>query len=583
MATKQTDALFENVSNSDVAEVVKFYQENPVKAAEDIFGFEFGLPWHQRMALNISWEKSDVIWVFSRGAGKSWMLALFSALSAILYPEEKIGIFGPSFRQSKFVWMELEKLYDRSKIFQELCKKKPMIQSDVCDLRLTNGSIINALPLGDGSRIRGARYYRIIVDELAQVPEDILDIVIGGMRATTKDPMEAVVTMRRQRELIAEGKIKEANMIMPKTNKLLMASTAYYAFNHLYRRVQLFKQDVESSPEKHPVIKVPDKIYWNDDRAVLMFDKDDPPEGFMNQKSIDEMSKKLSKSKFDMEYYCFFPSDSQGFFKRSKIEDSKSSGQFTVELQGDPNFNYVLGVDVARKSDNFSIAIGKIDGSVLRLVRVITLNSKSFPAMHDLLRRVISEYKVVYICMDAGGGGTALEDQLKDPRMCPPGQKLIFDPGEDPDAIEQDGLHILKMIKFSDDNIPTMAHQLQADIDHNRFLFPSQPSICSQGVVEKNAFSLEQLEESYLEIDQAVEETTSIVAQATRTGKLHLGLPGEISTAHKSTDQEGFTAARKDRWTSIMLMNWAHFLSVRTDFQFEPELATGFALDLSNI
>lgn len=709
MPTKKTDALFENVSNEDVAEVIKFYQENPVRAAEDIFNFPHGLPWHQRMALNLSWEKSDVIWVFTRGGGKSWMLALFSALSAILYPEEKIGIFGPSFRQSKFVFMELEKLYERSKIFQELCRKKPMMLPDVCDIRLVNGSIINALPLGDGSKIRGARYYRIIVDEAAQVPEDILDIVIGGMRATTKDPMESVATMKEQRRLIAAGKMKQSNMIDVKANKLLMASTAYYQFNHLYKRIQIFKREVESDDSKNPVIKVPDKIFWNDDRAVVMFTKDDPPEGFMNQKSIEEMRKKMSTSKFNMEYNCFatgtevvtpngavniedlnigdmvlthkgrfrpivkkssrlieneevvsyrqngfnksvivtrehpywtggddfepitdidtvrlvgvdtldvitpiskeyvqytgnvynleveednsysligatvhncfFPPDSQGFFRRSKIEDSRSACKFTVELFGDRASNYVLGVDVARKSDNFAIAIGKIDGSRLKLVRVLTLNSKSFPAMHDLLRKCLAEYNVIYMCMDAGGGGLALEDQLRDPRMCPPGQKLIYDAVNNEENYENPGLHILEMIKFSDDSIPVMCHQLQADLDHGRFLFPSQPSACPNDVLAASGSSLEELEEAYNEIEQTIEETTSVVAQVTRTGRLHIGLPGEISASHKTSENDGFVAERKDRWTATMLANWAFYRSTRVEATVEPDLAIGFSLD----
>ena len=282
------EALIEDPSSTDVMDVVKFYQKNPVQAACDIFGFKFGLPWHQRLALKAAWELPDVIQVWTRGGGKTFFLAMFAGLSAILFPEEKVGIFGPSYRQAKFVWAELERLYDKSPIFKELTVKKPIMSNENCHIKFLKGSIIEALPLGDGSKIRGARYFRILGDEAAQIPEDVLDIVIGGMRATTKDPMEAVEAMRLQREMIKKGEMDITELIEPPKNKLLLTSTAYYRFNHLWDRVCLFKHEINKHKDKHPIIKVPEKIMWNDERALLMFDCDDPPEGFMNMKSVEE-------------------------------------------------------------------------------------------------------------------------------------------------------------------------------------------------------------------------------------------------------------------------------------------------------
>jgi len=51
-------------------------------------------------------------------------------------------------------------------------------------------SFIEAVPLGnDGSKIRGSRFYLIVVDELAQVPDTILDLVIRPFGATSLAPM----------------------------------------------------------------------------------------------------------------------------------------------------------------------------------------------------------------------------------------------------------------------------------------------------------------------------------------------------------------------------------------------------------
>lgn len=557
-----SQVLFEDLSHEDVAQVIACWQSNPVQAAVDIFGFQYGLPSHQTLALKLAWGLSDVIQVWTRGGGKTFFLSMFAWLSAVLFPEEKIGIFGPSFRQAKFVWAEVERAYDKSPILQELCKKQPTITPDKCHARLYNGSIIEALPLGDGSKIRGARYYRLLCDEAAQIPEDILDIVLGGMRATTKDPMYNVWKIKEQREAVMRGELLEEDIVEAPTNKMLLTSTAFYQFNHLWRRVKMFESEIMNPDNKDldPQVMMPGEIMWNKNRAVVMFDYRDPPEGFMNMGSIMEMKKKMSDVKWKMEYCHYFPPDSEGFHRRSKIEAARGHNRYTVELSGNLQDNYVLGIDVARNSDNFAIAVCRVAGNTVELVATYTLNSREFPEMHDLIREIIRQYNVIYMCMDTGGGGTSLEDLLHDERMCPEDQELIWDSVSREEFKEKEGWHTLEMVKFSDDSIPKMAYQLQADIDHKRFLFPSEPSmireIAENGFDDRGA-SIEDLEKAYEEINETIEETTAIIAQSTRTGKTHLGLPGEISKNYQSEEANLYKPPRKDRWVAIMLANWA--------------------------
>lgn len=577
-----TPGLLEDVTRDDITDVFEYWRKNPIIASRDLLGVD--LPPHQRLALRSAWLLPDVIQVWTRGGGKTWFLALFAALSAALYPAEKIGIFGPSYRQAKFVWAELEKIYDNAPKFQEMCIKKPSMSNEKCHLKLLNNSIIEALPLGDGGKIRGARYFRILVDEAAQIPDDVLDIVIGGMRATHKNPMDNVRLIEHQRRMIAKGLMREDELLKPPKNKLLLASTAFYRFNHLWDRVQIYKERIQQDTHLNPKILVPNKVMWNDERALLMFDRFDPPEGFMDMQSIEENRLKMSDLKFAMEYMCYFPPDSHGFYRRSVIEKARGHNKFTVELEGSIVDNFVIGVDVARTSDNFAVAIGRLlsDNSV-ELVRVITLNNRTFTEMHDVIRECIDTYKnIMYMCMDTGGGGTSIQDNLMDSRMCPEGQKLIYDSINNPDYEDFEGWHWLEMIKFSDDSIPKMAYQLQADLDHDRFKFPSLPSTyLRKGTTDAFGNTLADLERHYVEIEETIEETTSIVVQATRTGRMHLGLPGEISKAFgvAHTEKLGMRAPRKDRWTAIMLMNWAAFKVTREEQVAKvDELAGGFSM-----
>lgn len=585
-------------SFGEAAEIMSVYQKNPTIAAVDLLGpgvLPYGLPWHQRLALKVAWEKPNVIQVWTRGGGKTWFDALYAVLSAMLFPNEKIGLFSASFRQAKFIWAELEKMYQNSPILQEFAIKRPMAPPDKCYLHLKNGSIIDALPLGDGQKIRGARYFRIVGDEAAQIPDDVLDIVIRGMTATSKNAMEEVHKMRKQRELIEKGLLKEEDLIRSASNKTLLTSTAFFRFNHLWKRVCLFEQEIKNPDNVHlnPQVLVDNyegtKIMWNDERALIMFDYKDPPEGFMNMESIKEAKLKMSEAKFKMEYCAYFPPDSEGFFRRSKIERARDHEVFTVENSGDPAYNYVLGIDVARKSDNFAIAIGKIVENKLHLVRVITLNSRSFSDMHDCIRDVLRDFNVVHICMDTGGGGTTLQDMLEDDRLVPAGQKPIFDSINDKDKEDMQGLHILDMVKFSDDSIPKMAHNMQAFLDHRRLLLPCVPAryykLTDNMSEERKRVvgdKIEELEEEYREINEFVEETTAIIASSTRTGKMHLGLPGEIvGNNAKKEIEDGLRPPRKDRWTAGMLCCWAFHRHENLDkYLVVDEPAYGFAAKL---
>ncbi len=576
------------------AEVMEYYRKHPTIAAYDLLLLEDGLPWHQRLALKIAWKCPNTIMVWSRGAGKTWFDAMYAILRAMLYPNEKIGIFGPSFRQSKFVWAEIEKLYKHSVIVQECCIKRPMMPPDKCYLSFKNGSVIEALPLGDGSTIRGARYFDLIVDEATQIPEEIFDVVIRGMTATSKDPMAEVQRLKKQRELLRKGLITEEDMDTSPANKILMTTTGFYRFNHLWRTLLMFEEEIKSEVNQHlhPEIKVDNgtngtKIMWNDERAILMFTYQDPPSGFMNLASIREAKLKMSEYKFKMEYEAFFPPDSEGFFRRSKLEHARNHDIFTVEEEGLPGFNYVLGIDVARNSDNFAICVGKIVDNALHIVNVITLNNKSFSEMHDTIRRTMRAYNVIHICMDAGGGGTTLQDMLMDERLLGPGERLIWDSINNEEFRDKEGLHVLDMVKFSDDSIPQMAYQMASDLDHGRLLLPCLPSrkykiVDSMPEKSKGALStaLKLDEEAYQEIEALIDETTNIVASSTRTGRVHLGLPSEISRGDVPKDMaDNKKAPRKDRWTACMLACWAwHRCTSLERMEEDIEPAYGFVL-----
>jgi len=321
--------------------LVQFYRENPCVAAYDLLRID--LADIQRVVFEDMWFKNYVITVAGRGFGKTFLLGALSALSCMLYPGYRVGLIAPVFRQSKMIFSEVEKLYAKSPLLREATDKRPTRGSDTCYLRFKaiggyNPSFIEALPLGDGSKIRGSRFYLIVVDELAQVPDQTLDMVVRPMGATTLEPMENVRRLERQHRLIEMGLATEDDFEPETVNKMIMTSSGFYKFNHMWRRMKDHWSQMEEDGDasQYRVWQIP---YW------------DLPEGFLDRNNIAEAQRIMSNAEFRMEYEAAMISDSEGFFKASVLEACTEESGYTLEVRGEPGAQYVVGVDPSQGGD----------------------------------------------------------------------------------------------------------------------------------------------------------------------------------------------------------------------------------------
>lgn len=406
---------------------------------------------------------------------------------------------------SKMIFSEVEKLYGKSSILREACEKRPTRGSDTCYLKFKsaggfNPSFIEALPLSDGSKIRGSRFYLIVIDELAQVPDKTLDMVIRPMGATTLEPMENVRRMEKQKKLIEMGLATEDDFDDDTVNKMIMASSGYYKFNHMWRRMKDYWGQMELSDRggkvsQYKVWQVP---YW------------DLPEGFLDKSNIEEAKRIMSDSEFKMEYEADMISDSEGFFKASLLDECTFNSKFSIELSGDPKGNYVIGVDPNQGgSDSCGITVIKM-GNINNIVNVIELKSKTTQDITLLVQKLCKDYNVLRIFMDRGGGGKAVMDLLEEGYN---DEDPILD-RSNPDNKNKKGRHILEMINFnptwiSDANFTTLSM-----LEDKRLLFPEPPTSISdlEGKIYENLNVLKS-------------QMRNIVVTQTQNGSLHFDTP----------------------------------------------------------
>jgi len=485
--------------------LIEFYRQNPCIAAYDLLGVD--LAPIQRLIFKDMWFKNYVIAVCGRGVGKTFLLGLLATLSTLLYPGYRVGLIGPVFRQSKMIFSEVEKIYAKSPILKEAALKKPTNSSDRSYLMFkpvagNNGSYIEALPLGvDGSKIRGSRFYLILVDELAQVPDKILDMVVRPMAATSLEPMENVRRIEQQNRLIAQGLAVEDDFEDSTENKIVMASSGYYKFNHMWRRMkdywrQMDEAERQSEESQYSVWQVPYQ---------------DLPEGFLDLNNIKEAGRVMSLAEFQMEYEAVMISDSEGFFKASLLDECTFNSGVKIEDVGKSSDRYIIGVDPNQGgSASCGVSIIKF-GSRNSIVNALELKSKTTQELTMAVQDLITKFNVVGIYMDKGGGGKAVMDLLEEGYN---GFTPIIDV-EDPDNKFKQGKRILHMMNFSPAWISDANFTTLSLLEDKRLKFPEPPV---SSTIDKEALAFDR-------INTLKSQMLSIIVTQTRTGVLHFDTP----------------------------------------------------------
>jgi hypothetical protein len=479
--------------------LVLFYRAHPVEACKDLLGIE--LIWIQRIMLRSMWTNKYILLLLSRGIGKTYLMAVFCALYAMLYPGVMIGVIAPTFKQTEFFFDKLVDIHENSPYLRACC---PKIQrtSYKCLARFNNGAFIEGLPLGTGQSVRGRRYNIIVIDEYASVDEDIINSVVMPMMNVKKKGIE---------------------------NKSLIAGTAYYAWNHFYLKYLAYHVMSHKEPDLYAlheyifedVTMVPDAPFELDKDAYEM----------MRLGTTDEI--------YQMEHFCRFPVENVGFFSSQMLDRCTPKATETtmpcpIEVTGENNDMYVMGIDAARVAggDNFSISIIKIKNHTKQFVHGFILNGAPYQEMIRHIRRLCTDFNIARINLDAGGGGTTIKDLLSESYSTADGR--VYQPildMDDKDTIYNAGLRMLRLTNFTRQTVNDLYMRLKSDIQHKTIEFPIDMRRSSDRALEK--------------IAQEILETKRelLVIQAEPKGNFYsFSVPSQF---------------KKDRATSLVLANQA--------------------------
>jgi len=403
---------------------------------------------------------------------------------------------------SKLIFAEVEKLYGQSSILQEACEKRPIRGADLCYLQFKgakgqHGSYIEALPIGnDGAKIRGSRFYLLIMDEFAQIPKKIIDNVLTPMAVTKLNPMKRVRDLEVKKRLIAQGLAVESDFEEETLNKLVAVSSGYYKFNHMYRRMREYWKLMDLGSEHHVVHQVP--------YTAL-------PDGFLDKENIDNARRTMSDYEFRMEYMADMVSDSDGFFKASLLLGCSEGSGFYVEDMGVSGASYIIGVDPnqgGRAKCGFVVI--KL-GTVCKVVQVFEFEGHKTQDIVKRVQRLCKEFNVSRIFMDRGGGGKAISDLLAEGYG---GEEPIIDILEKSYEKLQ-GRRILEAVPSNPGWVAEANFATLALLEAKGILFPEPPLEAIK----------EETEDAYNSVELLKKQCLNIVITETSSGVLHFDTP----------------------------------------------------------
>jgi hypothetical protein len=551
----------------------------------------------QILILQEFWIRPFPMYIASRGWGKSFLLALYCVIKCTFCPGTKIVVVGAAFRQSKIIFEYMETIWRSSPILRSIFNGNddgPRRDVDRCTIRLGDSWTI-AIPMGDGSKIRGLRAHIIIADEFASISPDIYETVVSGFAAVSASPIQNVKEEAKKKAMIEAGIWNEELEVLNTKmgNQAIISGTADYDFKHFASYWKRYKAIIESKGEKRKLEdifkgEVPDSFNWKD-YSIIRIPYELIPKGFMDDKQVSRAKATIHTGIYNMEYAACFVKDSEGFFRRSLIESCVVSNtqilidgkpvMFDAVTRGDANKQYVYGIDPASEQDNFSIVILEVNPTHSKIVYCWTTNRANFKERqktgliteHDFygfctrkIRNLMKTFKPIKIGMDAQGGGVAIEESLHDPNKLEEGEVLIWPTIEDKskDTDDQPGLHILELIQFAKAEWTSQAnHGLRKDLEDKALLFPAFDNLTLGLAIEREGKSIleadlnplyDSVSECILEIEELKNELTTIVMSQTSQGP---NARDRWDTPETKLGHGKKGRLRKDRYSSLIIAN----------------------------
>lgn len=450
------------------------------------------------------------------------------------------------------------------------------------------------------------------------IPREIFETVIGGFAAVAANPIDNVISKASEKM----SKILNIERIeTDKTdvgNQTLISGTADYDFNHFYEYWCNWKDIITTKGDRKKIAaylnkknpenfvdeeSIPPSFDWRD-YSIIRIPYELIPAGFMDAATVSRAKASVHYGTYLCEYGSCFSKDSNGFYKRSLVENCSCSELnpiyhpsgpvfFKSVIVGNPIKKYVYGIDPAADVDNFAIVVLELHADHRRIVYGWTTNKKNqkellangtiverdyYSFCARKIRDLMKKFPCAGIAIDYGGGGSTIIERLNDTDKIKPGEQFIWpliNPEKPLQTDGETGLHIMNIVQFSSADWTTNAnHYLKSDMETKSLVFPFFDPIELAAVEnsDEKTSNIDSVWSCMLEIEELKSELSTIVITKTPTGRYKWDTPALKLPGNK----KGYL--RKDRYSALLMANdLARSIEIFNPKPIESSYEGGFA------
>ena len=391
--------------------VIDYYRTNPHYFAKDYLHIDTRD--FQDILISMMNEAQTSTICASRGLGKTFIVAVFATIRAILYPGSQIII--ASYRRGQSINV-------LNKILQEIRPNSPELNAEIkrelingtnAIIEFKNSSFIKVVTAGESARSNRATL--LIVDEYVQVKKTIIDDILKKFLTLQRMPVYS--------ELSREDRFKEYSK---EISKSIYLSSATFKDSWGFQKFKdTFDSMLASGKQFACALPYELSIY----------------EGLLNPKTIEEemLESDFSQMRFDMEYECiWYGGGEDTFFNYNTISKTRNIKypMLPEEIGSKLNNNAAIKIPIKKngerrilsadiglmasgkhKNDATAIFInqmtlGRGNRCVSNIVYTTTCEGLRTDEQALIIRKLYDEYQCDYIVLDTSGIGLGVYDSL---------------------------------------------------------------------------------------------------------------------------------------------------------------------------
>lgn len=527
-----------------------FYRDNPHRFAKEYLGVNLFL--YQVLLLWAMNKYSFFMYIAARGQGKSYIIAVYCVIRAILFPQSNIVLASGTKGQARLIITEkIFALKNNSKNVEREIKEFKTSANE-CYVVFHNGSKITAVTSGDSAR--GYRANILIVDEFRLITKETIDQILRPFLNVNRTP-----------PYLANPKYKH----LSEENKEIYISSAWYKNHWIWDSFKSYLNGMVAGKDYFVAV-----LPWQ----LSVFHNLLSRKRVMQQRTEED----FDQMSWDMEYEAIFVGENENAYY--KLDDIQKCRTLPKAFYPPTDLEFVEAKGTRKKLSNMPKQAGELrilsmDIALMGSSKAVKNDTTAFTLMRLLpngeeyrrdvvymeslqggnselqairLKQLYYDFEGDYVAMDTNGNGISvfdsctkiLYDEARDVEY--PAWTVINDEMMDERKIDKNAIPIIYSIKGNPELNHKVATGLRSAFEKRKIRLLINDIEAREDLIEKKGL-----------LKKTTEEQVNLLkpfVQATALTNELVNLVYRVQSGYIKIEEVGTTT--KDRYSSIGYGNY---------------------------